>query len=325
MKRLLLSPTQLGFMVWMFGLVAAVPGQEPARKQTEGLPVKVQMHNVMYHFTDTVAVHIRSLGGELEPAGALPVFDERNSFTLHIASAEIAITPKALAEVLNSYVFAASNAPVKDISLRIDKGLVQVKGKLHRHDDIGFEAEGELTPTSDGKIRLHLGKMRALHLPVQGLMDLFGVEVADLIKTGKVRGVQVEKDDLILDTEQVLPPPHIVGKVTKIHLENDNIVQVFGGLEAYHWAPAPAKNYMAYRGNRLRFGKLTMDDTDMVLIDNDARDPFDFYLDRYPEQLEAGYTKITKNFGLRVFMVDFNKLKLNKLNLNKLDQQGKHR
>jgi hypothetical protein len=72
-----------------------------------------------------------------------------------------------------------------------------------------------------------------------------------------------------------------------------------------------AVNYMAYRGNQLRFGKLTMSDTDMILIDMDTKDPFDFYLDHYKEQLVAGYTKETPSFGLRVFMRDFNKLTRN--------------
>lgn len=35
---------------------------------------------------------------------------------------------------------------------------------------------------------------------------------------------------------------------------------------------------------------------------------FDFYLDRYLQQIEAGYTKITGNFGLRVSRKDFDKL-----------------
>lgn len=52
-----------------------------------------------------------------------------------------------------------------------------------------------------------------------------------------------------------------------------------------------------------------MNDTDMVLIDLDPKDPFDFYLDHYKEQLVAGYTKETMNFGLRVFMRDYHKLR----------------
>ena len=71
---------------------------------------------------------------------------------------------------------------------------------------------------------------------------------------------------------------------------------------------------MAYRGNQLRFGKLIMSDTDMVLIDMDPKDPFDFYLDHYKEQLVAGYTKETLKFGLRVFMRDYNELRSNAKN-----------
>jgi hypothetical protein len=62
---------------------------------------------------------------------------------------------------------------------------------------------------------------------------------------------------------------------------------------------------MAYHGNQLRFGKLTMNGADLTLVDMDPHDPFDFYLDHYLQQVEAGYTKITGNFGLRVSMKDF--------------------
>src|ERR1043166_7907608 len=51
-----------------------------------------------------------------------------------------------------------------------------------------------------------------------------------------------------------------------------------------------------------------MSDTDMVLVDMNPDDPFDFYLDHYKEQLVAGYTKETPTFGLQVFMRDYNKL-----------------
>ena len=52
-----------------------------------------------------------------------------------------------------------------------------------------------------------------------------------------------------------------------------------------------------------------MNDSDMVLIDADPKDPFDFYLDHYKEQLVAGYSKNTMHDGLRVHMPDYAKLK----------------
>ncbi len=270
------------------------------------------MRNVMYHFTDQVTVHILTLRGYVVPTkGDLPVFDDKDSFMLAITSAEIAMAPGSLSNVLNSYVFAKPNAPLKGISVHIENGRLKIKGKLHSKGDIPFEMEGQLS-ASHGKILLHTTKVKALHLPVKGLMDLLGVEIADLIKTGNVQGVEAEKDDLILDSAKLLPPPHIAGRITAVRLERQDIVQVFGDPSESEGMRVPFANYMAYRGNQLRFGKLTMNDTDMVLIDMDPSDPFDFYLDHYKEQLVAGYTKETPTFGLRVFMRDYNKLRRDK-------------
>lgn len=303
-------------LVFWIACIMAIGGaraQEHSASEPDSSAVKVQMHNVMYHFTDQIAVHLIDVGGSLVPtsAGHIPVFDDKNSFKLQIAAAEMTMDPQSLANVLNSHVFAAKDAPLKDIAVTIENGRLKVKGKLHKKGDIGFETEGQLSPTADGKIRLHSEKIKALHLPVKGLMDLFGIDIADLIKSGKVRGVQAEKDDLILDPAEILPPPKISGKITDIHLEGNNIVQIFGEPKKYPWINVAAQNYMAYRGNKLQFGKLVMSDTDLVLIDPAPKDPFDFYLDRYKDQLVAGYSKTTSSFGLNVYMVDFNKLKKN--------------
>jgi hypothetical protein len=140
-------------------------------------------------------------------------------------------------------------------------------------------------------------------------MDLLGIDIADLINAKKVQGVAVEKDDLLLDPAEILPPPRIRGKVTAVRVRGNEIVQIFGTRQSANFASAISGNYMAYRDNELRFGKLTMHDTDMILIDMDPQDPFDFYLDHYKDQLVAGYSKTTITFGLRVYMRDYNKLR----------------
>src|SRR5690348_6953755 len=95
-----------------------------SRSSHSGQPVEVQMRNVMYHFSDAITVHIRNLYGQLVPTAGheLPIFDDRQSFTLQIASAEIAISQGSLASVLNTYVFAKPGAPLKDISIQAEKG-----------------------------------------------------------------------------------------------------------------------------------------------------------------------------------------------------------
>ena len=296
-------------LVLLLAAVGAIDVRARPTNDNTTTSVEVQMRNVMYHFTDRISVHIRMLHGRLIPvAHDLPIFDDKNSFVVAIDSAEMSMSAASLANVLNSYVFATSDAPLKDIAINVVNGTLKIKGKLHSRGDVPFETEGRLTATPDGKIRLHAEHIKALHVPVKGLMDLIGVEVSKLVKTDKVRGVRIDGDDFILDPTSILPPPHIQGSVSAVRVENNEVFQTFGSK---HTSPIQiqASNYMAYRGNRLRFGKLTMSDTDMVLIDMDANDPFDFYLDHYKEQLVAGYTKETPSFGLRVFMRDYNKLR----------------
>ena len=295
-------------------LCGAAPGivvsqNTPNNDKQEGT-VQTQMSNVTFRFSESVAVEIKSLNGVLVPLGKneFPVFDDKESFNLRITTAEIAIDSSNLANVLNSYVFARPHSPLTELSISIEKGRLKVKGKLHDKGDIPFETEGILIPTADGKLRLHSEKIKAMHVPVKDLMGLFGIDLGALIKEGKVPGVQAQEDDLILDLEQILPPPHIEGKVVSVRIEGEKIIQIFGGSDAKPVKNIRAGNYMAYKNNRLRFGKLVMNDADLILIDMDPNDPLDFFLDHYKEQISAGYTKITPDSGLRVFIKDFNKL-----------------
>ncbi len=51
-------------------------------------------------------------------------------------------------------------------------------------------------------------------------MDMLGLDTAKLIDTKKLTGITVDKDDLILDPEQILPPPAMRGRLSSIQVEN---------------------------------------------------------------------------------------------------------
>jgi hypothetical protein len=287
-------------------LSAATP-QAPASSDRA---VRVAMRNINYHFTVDVSVRILSLQGELFPTrpGQIVIFDDKDSFLLVMGHAEIAMSCDALAAVLNQRVFAANDAPIKDLHIQSQGNTLLIRGKLHQRGNLTFETMGTISATPDGRIRLHAEKVKAAHVPVKGLMDLLGLDIASLISTSKVRGLAVEKDDLLLDPQEILPPPRIRGKVTAVRILGNEIVQTFGHPQP-NFAAAQSGNYMAYRDNELGFGKLTMHDADMVIIDMDPQDPFDFFLDHYKDQLVAGYSKTTPASGFRVYMRDYNKLK----------------
>jgi hypothetical protein len=299
------------FLVLVGGSNAFLSYENSQNSASSAGAVQVAMKNVEYHYTPDIAVHISFLQGELFPTRPpqIVIFDDKESFYLVMAHAEIAMSCNSLANVLNQRVFAADDAPIKNVSIQSKGNALLIRGKLHKKENIPFETAGTISPTSDGRIRLHAEKVSAVHLPVKGLMDLLGLDIATLINSKKVRGVTAEKDDLLLDPQEILPLPRIQGRVTAVRIQGDEIVQTFGEKRNVNFNPVISGNYMAYRGNELRFGKLTMHDTDMVLLDMDPQDPFDFYLDHYRDQLVAGYSKTTPSFGLRVYMRDYNKLK----------------
>jgi len=114
--------------------------------------------------------------------------------------------------------------------------------------------------------------------------------------------------DIILDPAQALPPPKMQGKITAVRVEGDEIVQIFGTEKPGAAKKPSGGNYMWYRGGVLQFGKLTMHDTDLRLVDADPSDPFDFSPEHYNDHLVAGYSKNTASGGLIVHMPDYTKI-----------------
>lgn len=101
------------------------------------------------------------------------------------------------------------------------------------------------------------------------------------------------------------------GKLAAIRVEEGRIVELFAGESQAQDIrfPVPEKdNFQYFHGGELTFGKLTMHDTDLEIIDQDPRDPFDFHLEQYNRHLVADYSKNTPEHGLRVFMPDFTRI-----------------
>jgi hypothetical protein len=261
-----------------------------------------------------IVLEIRRIDGALirTRADQPPIFDDQRSFKLRIDSGEIAMSALALTRLMNDYVFAYAGAPLKDLVISIEGGRMRQKGTFHKGIDIPFSILADVSATSDGRIRLHPTSVKTAGIPSGGLMKMFGLELDELIKVNRAPGVELKSNDFLLEPGRLLPSPAIVGRLTEVKVTGDRIVQVFGSSSAARTLIPPdrgARNYMYYRGGTLKFGKLTMSDADMQLIDADTRDAFDFYPARYLQQLVAGYSKNTPSGGLKVYMPDYNQIR----------------
>ena len=279
--------------------------------QAAPTPVQVQMRNVALHVDSTTVVRIAALRGELiSTSNRPPVFDDRQSFKVRVDSGEIAVDVNALTQLLNRYLFSYKGSPMRDLKVTTEGAQLKIEGELRKGVPIPFSLTAEPSVLPDGRLRLHPTKVKTLGIPTKRLMEMFGVELDNLISLKKANGARIDGDDFLLDPAALLPPPRIEGHLQSVRVDGDRIVQRFGPgrLPALKPPDPAAPNYMYYAGGVLKFGKLTMTDTDMQLIDDNPRDPFDFSQERYNDQLVAGYSKNTAALGLKVYMPDYHRV-----------------
>jgi hypothetical protein len=273
------------------------------------MAVQVQMRNTDFHVDSSIVLRIQFLRGELRPsvAGRPAYFDDKKSFTLVVDSARIAIAPRELGDLLNRYTFNYPGSPLHHLRISVEKGQIKQQGTMR---GISFTILGDLTLTPEGELRLHPSSIKTAGIGVGGLLKFFGLHLQKLVKLRGVRGVRIDKDDFYLNAPELLPPPLVQGRVNAVQVTDTAMVLTFRSgdstrIKDLTIPDSKATNYMFFRGGVLRFGKLTMHDTDLMIVDAEPEDPFDFFLDQYNAQLVAGYEKNTPDHGLVVFMPDY--------------------
>ena len=292
---------------------AAIASPEPDTSQTQpDAPVQIEMKNVRLHAADGIVLEIAALRGEMisRRKDQHPVFDDQNSYLLHVFSAEIAMDMASLTHLMNDYVFAYEGAPLHGITMEIDEGRLKQKATLRKGVPIPISMRAAVSATPDGRLKLQTEKVSALGVPTKSLMSLFGLELDDVVNLKNRRGIEIDGNDVILSPGQIVPPPEIRGRLSSVAIVGDRLVQKFSSEDAPSGtllarADAGGRNYIYFSGSVITFGHLTMKPADLQLIDADPSDPFDFFPARYEGQLVAGYSKNTPKGGLKTYMPDF--------------------
>lgn len=279
----------------------------------------MEMRNVDLHIDAQQVMHMRVLRGEVVATtpGAIPFLDDPKTFHVRVTNAVVALSGDAIAALLNSVAFNYADAPIKHLHVRIEQGQLVQTGTLHKGVDMPFEMWAVPVLQGDGRLRLHPSKLRIFSVNGLTLMHALGLRMDKLMDLRKARGVTVNGDDLFIDPLQLIPPPTVSGRLAAVRMEDSLFVQefvrtpddtIFG---TYVRPDSNARNFVYFRGGKLRFGKLTMQDTDLLIGDDDERDPLDLYLARYNKQLVAGHAKNLPNLGLRTWLVDYKRIAKN--------------
>jgi hypothetical protein len=270
------------------------------------------MHNVLLHVDDGIVLDVRTLLGSMiaTDRNGVPAFDDPRSYLLEVAEGDVFMDTASLTNLMNRHVWNYDGAPLSDTTIVVDGNELKQTGKLHKGVTVPFSMKATVSATPDGRMRLHTESASALGVPAKKLMEIFGLSLGDVVKVKEQRGIDIEGDDVVISPGQVLPPPELRGRLSTVEIADGKLHQVFGAPgEPAGARPSASEphfpNYLRFSGSTIKFGKLTMRDTDLMLIDADPRDPFDFFPLRYMTQLAAGYSKTTATGGLRAYLPDF--------------------
>ena len=276
----------------------------------------IEMRNVTLHLDKRATIRVRRLRGAMESTtpGTIPSLDDRTSYSIRVTAGTVGLTGEDLTTLLNTFVFAYKGSPLRELRARPAGREVSLTGIMHKGVDLRFDISSALSMTPDGLIRLHPTRVRILGIDGQKLLNALGLHLDDLLDLKGSQGASVKEDDILLDPARILPPPAVAGRVLAARVAGSEVVidfetiatdSVFG---TYVRPDSTTPNFVYFRGARLRFGKLTMDDTDLLIADADPSNPFDLNLEEYAKQLTAGTSRTLPNQGLRVDMPDFSTL-----------------
>jgi hypothetical protein len=315
----------IGLLVWR-SRFAKQPGESPvsparaaapvADVSAESGPTRVYAHNLMLRKGPNFRIYVRWLRGEVTRTGrgTNPSFDDPESFFLNVKTGVIRANIGDIGGFLNAGGIARS--PLKNIKLAADGDQVKLNGTLHKIVPLPIEMTGTVAAATGNRIRLHVTKLNVLKIPFKGLLGVFHVDVSDLFQPRGIPGIEVSGNDILFDTQTLLPAPHIRGELTKVRVVSPDIEEVYGNAEKDVSRVEQWRNFLRLREGTLDFGKLTMRHVDLIMIDvsNDAW--FDLDLAHYQEQLVNGYTRMTPQAGLQIFMPDLDNIPHTKENQN---------
>jgi hypothetical protein len=282
--------------------------QQPTIEKLQSAP-EIEIQNVLFRYSPELAVLIVRLRGTIIPSGGHPVatFNDPTSFSIGVQAAEIRVSAKQLAALMNTRVTRSPKAQVKDLRIAVSGEQLVIDGTMKKGLHVPFHAVADVGLTDDNRIRINIHQVKVISVPMKGLLDALGLSMEGLISQKGLKGMSVDGDSFLIDPQTVFPAPQIQGRITGARVADDGIVVKFGG-GAPQMKTGEKGNYIALRGGEIEYGRDEMFDSDLTLTDSTPNDPLEFYLGQYWRQMVAGSIKVTPTKALRVRIPDYSKI-----------------
>jgi len=284
------------------------PAIADEKTQPTASPTNIYAHNLRLDQGPNFRIYVQWLRGQLTPAhaGVTPSLDDPESFYLNVTNGVIRANMGDISNYLNAH---SAGAPFSDIKMTGTGDQVKITGKLHKGITLPVELTGVLKVASSSRIQVQISKINVLKVPLKGLLGGFHVTLASLLPSQQIPGLEVQDNTLFFDSNRLLPPPHIRGTLTSVTIANPDLQAVYGDVTKDEQTVGQWRNFLRLNGGALTFSNLTMHPAELLMVDISQDAWFDLDLANYHQQLVNGYSRMTPDQGLQIFMPDLSELK----------------
>lgn len=255
--------------------------------------------NVIYRVDEDIVIGMPNLNADIQVYEPNQPFipANREDYIVRVHTGDFIIDQDSMAQIFNKYELTYPGCPLSDLKIEAKPGRLKMAGTLRKGIPLPFEMEGTLRPNGKGQIVLTPETVKSAGIPVKGLMNLIGLEVASLMNSRPNGGMKIDGNDIILYADKLLPSPAVSGFVSGVKVEAGKLVLTFDDQVRRDVPPLPepwAQNWILMHGGNVLINNDLIMDANMQMIDLNPKDPMHYYMPLYREQLEAGFTVATR-------------------------------
>lgn len=294
------GPTSVG--------VSAVNSVELVKRGPGGT-TRFMARNLLYRLDKNITMNLIDMNADIilkDPS--LPfVPANKDDYELAVHHATVMKGANDLEALMNTYVFNDRDTPIRNVKMSFKGDRLVMQGEMKQVVWVKFEMEGVMSPTPQGKIRMTPKSVKSLGLRIDGLMKLVGLEMAKLVKMKAEKGLTMDGNDIIMDPSRLYPPPALKGFVTAVSISDNAMHIEMNDGKARPWPETPVANppsmLLMWGGDVLINATLSLN-AKMQILDATPSTPMVFALDRYREQLEAGFVTPTRAGHMIAYVPD---------------------
>ena len=231
------------FLVLLLLYVTCALAEDATAIRTTGKPAQLFIRSGTLVSGDGAPIQLRSFEAKISDGVDKKSPEHVGNKIVLVKSGDAFISNDALGRLLNGKL---KDHHMEDIKVTSDKGKIKITGKARKAVTVPFTIEGPVSLTDKRLIRLEMATVKVAHLP-KGVVDFLGMDPEKLAGDGSVKGVSMDKNAIAFDPDLLWGLP-VHGQVTRLAVQNNGLLLIFGGGQQQHnkMAQARGRNTVAH-------------------------------------------------------------------------------